>query len=74
MILTTEEKELIIYCLSLRKNYIETGNINLSSVDIVNMKREGCKNLLGEVKALSLDQMKLLIQISELQEKITREY
>ena len=68
MNLTSEEREDIVTSLNMRCNYIETGDISLSAVDVA--ERLKSRNTLFkeryEVKALSLDQMKVIIRMKEL--------
>ena len=61
--LTDDERELIWLALTCRANMIETGNPILSAQDV----SEGHK---GTIKALGVDQMKLLVLIHELKTRI----
>jgi hypothetical protein len=74
---TSEEKELILYGLSMRKNVIETGDHNLSAIDAERIqdshRREGLHALNtthAKVRALTVEQMKIVIAIDELMNKI----
>jgi hypothetical protein len=53
------DNEIIYTSLSMRKNYITTGNVYTSITDVVNMKE-------GHVKILTSEQMKLVIKIEEM--------
>jgi len=53
------DKEIIYYSLTMRKNYIQTGDPFKSPEDV-----ENCGE--GKIKPLSTDQMKLVIRIQEL--------
>lgn len=69
--LTREEKDMIFIALSMRENYIETGNI---STDAASLQKMGEHKPHGaEIKALSVDQMKLLIASKELKTKILQD-
>jgi hypothetical protein len=70
---TPEEKELICQALHMRKNIIETGDYKLSALDISRMGKN--KPELGrgvEIRALTVDQMKVIIAIDALMTKILR--
>jgi hypothetical protein len=72
---TAEEKELILYSLSMRKNVIETGDHNHSAIDAERIQKANSKypSLAAsrpKVRALSVDQMKLIITIDGLMTKI----
>jgi hypothetical protein len=74
---TAEEKELIIYGLQMRKNVIETGDHNLSAIDAEriqsNHTNKGLYSLYAthaKVRALTVEQMKIVIAIDELIKKI----
>ena len=58
--LTKEEREAICIALICRKNYIETGSVELSAKSAEKTNRK------DEIKALSTDQMKLLVLSDEL--------
>lgn len=62
--LTDEEKELIDLSLSLRRNYIETGDILCGAVDLVRQGKQ------SKLRVLSLDQMQLILDIEALRKKI----
>jgi len=62
MILTEKEKELIIFGLQMRKNYIETGEAHYDANDAWKMGKQ--------IKSLSIDQMELCISIHNLILKI----
>lgn len=64
MALTAEEKELIVFGLNMRKQYIETGNVLLSAQDA---KRMGKDKI---VKALGDDQYALINKLNDLIKKI----
>jgi len=68
MNLTTEEKEAITISLNMRCNYIETGDVNLNAADAAQRlnSRDTLFKERYEVKALSLEQMKLIIMMKEL--------
>lgn len=61
--LTKEEKEMIIVGLNMRRNYIETGNVNCSASNA-----EVVKGL--NINPLSVDQMRLIIKTEELINKL----
>lgn len=60
MDLTRADKENIIMALNMRKNYIQTGDMAISAVDAERMG----KGVL--VKALTTEQMRLIIRTEEL--------
>jgi len=66
--LTSEEREDIVIALNMRCNYIETGDISLGAADVAERlkSRDTLFKERYEVKALSLDQMKLIIRMKEL--------
>ena len=68
MNLTSEEREDIVIALNMRCNYIETGDISLGAADVAERlkSRDTLFKERYEVKALSLDQMKLIIRMKEL--------
>jgi len=71
MQLSPEEKELLCSALHMRKNIIETGDYKLSAVDIERMGKN--KPDLGRgvgIRALTVDQMKIIIAIDTLMTKI----
>lgn len=78
--LTDDEKEIITIALNMRRNYIETGTVSMSAQDaqrqIERQKRakDSGRTLLGEekaeVKALSTEQMQLIIDMENLIKRI----
>ena len=72
MNLTTEEREDVVIALNMRCNYIETGDISLGAADVAERlkSRDTLFKERYEVKALSLDQMKLIIRMKELIQKL----
>ena len=69
--LTSEEKEIIAVSLSVRKCYIETGSVSLGASTIAKIGAKAAKQEFGaEIKALSEDQMKLILATNELERKI----
>lgn len=83
--LTKEEKEILTIALGMRENYIETGSIAYDATTVQKIQedasREGFHGRLSRtalpdgvsVKALSVDQMKLLISSKELKDMIYRD-
>ena len=68
---TSKEKEMIAIGLSMRRNYIETGSITLGAADVAKMDPKEAKRAYGaEIKALSEDQMRLILASRELESKI----
>jgi hypothetical protein len=70
---TSEEKELICSALHMRKNVIETGDPILSAADIMRMGKN--KPELGHgvgIRALTVDQMRLIIAIDDLMTKVLK--
>lgn len=72
---TSEEKELLLYSLTMRRNIIETGEHNYSASDAQRMQRDASRfpaiaATQPKVRALSVDQMKLIIEIDTLMTKI----
>jgi hypothetical protein len=68
---TAEEKELICNALHMRKNVIETGDYVLSAIDIERMGKNKPQLDRGVgIRALSVEQMKTIITIDELINKI----
>jgi len=63
--LTQKEKEMIIIGLNMRRNYIETGNISVSAMDVEKMGKTNNK-----INALSTDQMQLIIDTENLIKKL----
>lgn len=76
MKLSAKEKDTIIYAIVLWKNYIETGDVTLSSRDAAQIiKASGdTKPQLGEkrpkIKSLNKSQRDLLQELDRLQEKM----
>lgn len=68
MKLSDEEKELIVFGLYMRKNYIETGDPLISAQDARNMGKEKM------IKSLNKDQYFLIVQLEELIQKIQKEF
>ena len=69
--LTSREKEMIAVGLNMRRNYIETGSATLGASDIAKMDPKEAKREHGaEIRALSEDQMKLILATNELERKI----
>ena len=68
MNLTSEEREDIVVALNMRCNYIETGDISLGAADVAERlkSRDTMFKERYEIKALSLDQMKVIIRMKEL--------
>lgn len=64
MLLTPEEKELIVFGLQMRKNYITTGSALLSALDAKNMGKE------KRIKSLSNDQYELIVKLNNLIKKV----
>lgn len=63
--LDNEEREMIVVALGMRRNWIETGDVVLSAKDV-----EARKFSDHEIKALSTDQMRLIIRTEELIAKL----
>jgi len=69
--LTSQEKEMIAVGLGMRRNYIETGSTTLGAADVARMDpKEAKRAYSAEIKALSEDQMKLILASNELERKI----
>lgn len=66
MALTAEEKELLVFGLHMRKNFIETGDALMSAIDAQNM------GVQKKIKALGNDQINLIQKINDLILKIER--
>ena len=64
--LTDDGVEMIIESLSIRRNIIETGCPTLGAIDIEHVGDEYAKRHNAKIRALSADQMQLIIQIDEL--------
>ena len=60
--MTSEEIQIIAMALNYWSNYIETGDMTLTSDDLKNMKRPA--------RHLSMDQMKKIIELRELARKV----
>jgi len=63
--ITPKEKEMIIIGLSMRRNYIETGNILVSAAQVKKLGKTDNK-----INALSIDQMQLIIDTENLISKL----
>ena len=70
MYLSKEEREMIIIALQMRRNYVQTGTVNLSLSDLETMGEDTFKQCGGKIKGLSLDQMQLCINTEALLTKI----
>lgn len=68
--LSREEKDMLWIGLGLRENIIETGNPYYGADTINKIGRAAAKEHRATIKALSVDQMKLLIASKELAAKI----
>ena len=69
--LTSKEKEMIAVGLNMRKCYIETGSTTLGASDVARMDPKEAKRAYGaEIKALSEDQMELILATNDLERKI----
>jgi hypothetical protein len=69
--LTSQEKEMIAIGLNMRRNYIETDSATLGAADIANVGAEHAQRRYGaKIKALSEDQMKLILASNELVRRI----
>lgn len=69
--LTSQEKEMIAVGLNMRRNYIETGSITLGAADVARMDPKEAKRAYNaKIKALSEDQMKLILASNELERRI----
>jgi hypothetical protein len=69
--LTSKEKEMIAVGLSMRRCYVETGSTTLGAADVAKMDPKEAKRAYGaEIRALSEDQMKLILSSRELERKI----
>jgi hypothetical protein len=69
--LTSKEKEMIAVALNMRKCYIETGSISLGASDVQRMGTKTAKEQFGaEIKALSEDQMQLILGSHDLERKM----
>lgn len=66
MKLTDVERGLIVDGLNMKRNFIETGDPILCANDLKNMKRVNNKTL-------SIDQMRLIVTISDLVDKINNQ-
>lgn len=64
--LTREECRDLYICISMRKCFIETGDPIISAADAVKMDQQHLIN------ALTVDQMKLMIRLTELQARLMR--
>lgn len=69
--LTSQEKEMIAIGLSMRRCYIETGSTTFGAADVAKMDPKEAKRRYGaEIKALSEDQMRLILASRDLERKI----
>lgn len=68
--LTSDEKQMIHIALGMRENYIETGTIAMDALTVQKMGDKAANEFGATIKALSVDQMKLLIASKELKTKI----
>lgn len=66
--LTSEEKQMIILGLQMRRNYIETGNISYSAADAVRIGKYAPDDV--KINALSTDQMRLILETEKLVAKL----
>ncbi len=60
--LSAEEKELIVFGLQMRKNYIQTGDALMSAVDAKNLKQEKKIKILGDDQIELIHKLNLLIK------------
>ena len=68
---TPEEKEIICVSLNMRSNYIQTGSISLSPLDVHRIGAEHAKREFNaEIKPLSIEQMDLIVKTDRLMKKI----
>ena len=71
MELDRDEKEMILISLNMRLNYIQTGCVSLSPVDVSRMGADCAKRQYdAEIKPLSVDQMELIVKTDKLVKKI----
>jgi hypothetical protein len=71
MNITDDQQEIIIAGLQMRMCFIETGDCLMRAVDIQEQLKDGAEFDRGvEVKALSIDQMKLIIDSQDLINKL----
>ena len=61
--------QLIHHALHMRANLIETGNPLFSAIDAQNQNRSRPAHELLQIKALDINQMKLVIRLRELGDK-----
>ncbi len=57
------DKEVILYSLKMRKNYIETGNVNLSAVDAINIGKPEIVKKLDHYQKPLISKINIIIQI-----------
>ena len=69
--LTAEEREMIITALQMRRNFIQTGTVTLSSKDLTNLSVENIKSLGAEIKVLTDSQMEICLKTTKLIDKLT---
>jgi hypothetical protein len=67
----------IVLALDMRINYIQTGQVHLSASDVESMKSSKGSSFStrlpepeGEVKALSVDQMRMIVYLEDLKKKL----
>lgn len=68
LVLTDEEKELIVEGLCMKKNCIETGDAMLSAVDCQNMKK------IEKIRVLDIPRHRLIVHIAELIDKVNQSH
>ena len=61
-----------LHVINMRKNYITTGNCLYTTQDVKNMGEKAALRYNVSIKALTTEQMKLVIRIDELKEKINK--
>ena len=67
---TKDERDMMITGLMMRKNYIQTGCVNLSPQDVKNMGPEAAKQQGAKIKALVDSQMELCLATGKLITKL----
>lgn len=60
--LSAEEKELIVFGLHMRNNYIQTGDALMSAVDAKNLNQEKKIKILGDDQIELINKLNLLIK------------
>lgn len=68
---TEKEKEILKDSLNMKRCYIETGNVSLSVGDVQSMGEEIAKGMGAKIKPLSSDQMRIILSIEEINEKLS---